>query len=72
MPKLRHALTGGVYELRPDGLVGVAEQGRSGVFYADGRWHSGELRHADPQMIGWIGGPRLGRRREPAPAKGES
>lgn len=60
MPKLRHALTGGIYQLEEDGLVYVEEGGRSGRFHADGRWHSGDLRQADPHLILWLGGPRLG------------
>jgi len=56
MPVLRHALTGGIYELQPDGAVRVDEQGRIGLFERDGRWRSGELRHADPHLIGWLAG----------------
>jgi hypothetical protein len=56
VPKLRHALTGGIYELQDDGLVRVEEDGRVGLFHADGRWHSGELRQADPHLVGWIAG----------------
>ena len=60
--KLRHALTGGVYELTDEGLVRVEENDRVGLFHPDGRWHSGELRHVDPQMVWWVGGPQLGTR----------
>ena len=59
MPVLKHALTGGVYELCDDGLVKVEENGKVGLFDAAGRWRSGELRHADPEMINWIGGPTI-------------
>ncbi len=57
MPKLEHPLTRGIYESRDDGLVEVTEDGKKGVFDLKGRWHSGELRYADPHMILWVGGP---------------
>lgn len=57
MPKLEHPLTRGVYESQDDGLVKVTEDGKQGVFDLTGRWRSGELRHADPHMILWVGGP---------------
>lgn len=60
MYKLRHVLTGGIYELQEDGLVRVEEDGKVGLFHPDGRWRSGELRCADPHMIGWVGGPKVG------------
>jgi len=52
-------MTGGTYELLESGLVRVEEGGLVGLFAPDGRWHSGELRDADPHMIGWLGGPQL-------------
>jgi phenylpropionate dioxygenase-like ring-hydroxylating dioxygenase large terminal subunit len=58
--RLRHPLTGGLYEALQDGLVRVEERGRLGVFHADGRWHSGELQEADPHLLQWVGGPRAG------------
>jgi len=72
MAKLRHALTGAIYELQESGLVRVEENGRSGLFHPDGRWHSGELRSADPHLLGWIGGPRLEPRLLPDAANGGS
>lgn len=60
MPRLRHPLTQGIYESLDDGRVRVEEDGRVGFFTADGRYDSGELRHADPHMIGWVGGPQGG------------
>ena len=57
MPKLEHPLTGGIYQNRDDGRVEVEEDGLVGIFNLDGSWHSGELRHADPHMIVWVGGP---------------
>jgi len=47
--KLRHPQTGAIYETVEHGLVRVSEEnGRSGLFHPDGRWHAGELRSADP------------------------
>lgn len=60
MPKLEHPLTRGIYESLDDGLVEVTEGGKTGRFDLTGRWRSGELRHADPHMILWVGGPQLG------------
>ena len=67
--KLRHPLTGGIYETRDDGLVQVEESGKTGLFHPDGRWHSGALRDADAHLIGWVGGPPRERR---GPAAGGS
>lgn len=58
-----HPLTRQVYRLTDDGLVEVydPETGRRGIFDEHARWQSGELRHADMQITGWVG--RLARRR---------
>lgn len=57
---LRHPFTQALYE-RDDDLVRVTTtDGLTGRFRADGRWVSGELREADPQLCGWIAGPKLG------------
>lgn len=56
MPSLKHALTGGIYELQPDGLIKVTENGQVGLFQADGSYESGELTHADLHLLGWLGG----------------
>ena len=47
MPALKHPLTGAIYTLRPDGLVDVDNNGLRGVFYFDGRHHSGDLTFAE-------------------------
>jgi hypothetical protein len=66
---LRHPFTHALYEkdedaAGPTGLVRVtATDGAVGRFHADGRWASGELREADPQLCGWVAGPKLGSRR---------
>ncbi|WP_340375214.1 transposase [Streptomyces sp. SS7] len=65
-----HPLTGHVYRLTEDGLVEVTdpETGARGVFDFQARWQSGELRHADLQMAGWVG--RLAQRRTAPPQEG--
>jgi hypothetical protein len=58
MPKsMKHPLSGFIYELTPEGLVQVSDpaSGRSGVFDSTGHWYSGEIREADPQILGWVG-----------------
>jgi hypothetical protein len=58
--KLRHPLTGAIYEIQEeDGLVRVELDGVSGVFDAEGVWQSGELKSVDPQLCGWVGGRQL-------------
>lgn len=53
-PSIRHPFSGAVYALLPDGNVRVSGDGAEGVFRPDGRWVSGVLREADPQMCVWI------------------
>ncbi len=66
--KLRHALTGSIYQTRDDGTVIVEDSsGRRGVFRHDGAWVSGELRDADPHFLGFIAGPQLPSRRTAEP-----
>ena len=56
MPVMKHALTGGIYELQDDGLIKVTEDGKVGIFAPNGAYQSGELRHADLHLLGWLGG----------------
>lgn len=56
MPILKHALTGGIYELQEDGLIKVTEDGKEGIFSADGAYLVGDLKHADLHMLVWLGG----------------
>lgn len=65
MPKLRHPLSGSVYDLGDDGLVVVESNGRTGRFDRDGTWISGELRTADPELCRWISDPRTPSRHRP-------
>lgn len=57
--KLKHAISGAVYELLEDGRVKVENNGLVGYFNADATFDSGELRQADPHMICWLGGPQM-------------
>ncbi len=60
MRQRRHALSGALYDVRPDGNVDVTSRdGTTGTFTPDGEWISGELRHADPHLCGWLAGPQL-------------
>jgi hypothetical protein len=59
MNGIRHPFTRALYELDGDGAIRVTLDGKSGRFTSEGRWLSGELREADPQLCGWVGGPRV-------------
>ena len=59
MNGIRHPFTGALYEPAGGGMVRVTEGDRTGLFAGDGRWLSGELRACDPQLCGWIAGPRV-------------
>jgi hypothetical protein len=54
-----HPFTRALYERIDAEHVRVTLDGARGVFSPDGRWLEGELREADPQLCGWLGGPRL-------------
>ena len=58
MPKsMKHPVTGFLYSLTADGRVQVSDPAsdRVGIFDSTGRWFSGEIRDADPQILGWVG-----------------
>lgn len=58
--RLRHPLTGHVYERGEDGRVRVTNaRGEVSVFNADATWVEGPITHADPNMLNWIGGRQL-------------
>ena len=59
MRKRRHALSGALYEVGADGNVYVEKDGRHGVFTSRGRYLSGDLYSADPQMCLWLAGPQV-------------
>ena len=53
-PAIKHPFDGALYELQEDGTVLITDGDKQGLFKRDGRWISGELREADPQMCVWI------------------
>jgi phenylpropionate dioxygenase-like ring-hydroxylating dioxygenase large terminal subunit len=58
--KLRHALSGFIYERGDDGLVHVTDhKGNVSKFTSTGQWVEGNIRNADPLMTDWIGGKQL-------------
>ena len=59
MRKRRHALSGALYEVGTDGNVYVEQDGRRGVFTPSGRYLSGDVYTADPQMCLWLAGPQV-------------
>jgi len=69
MPKIRHALSGAVYDADADGGVVVDKDGVIGHFDKEGNWLDGELRVADPEMCRWIADPQLENRHRQALAE---
>ncbi|MBW2401731.1 MAG: aromatic ring-hydroxylating dioxygenase subunit alpha [Deltaproteobacteria bacterium] len=58
--KLRHPLSGHIYERRDDGLVCVTDHdGHISIFKEDATWIEGPITQADPNMCDWIGGKQL-------------
>jgi nitrite reductase/ring-hydroxylating ferredoxin subunit len=56
--KIRHALSGSIYERLELGRVKVTTtSGKSGIFDEAAHHLEGELHHADIQMCNWVGGP---------------
>lgn len=56
-----HPINGASYADLGDGVVEVtdAKSGKRGKFRFDGVWLEGELTHADPHFLLYIGGPKL-------------
>jgi hypothetical protein len=64
-----HPFTRALYEQDGNGNVRVSVKGRFGLFSADGRFLEGEIYEADPQLCGWVGGPKVAHHRiQPAQA----
>jgi hypothetical protein len=59
--KVRHPLYNQLFEQLPNGEVRVEDldTGEVGFFDRFGRPLRGELKYADPQLIGWVGGKPL-------------
>jgi len=58
-----HPFSKALYEQDGEGNVRVSKDGLIGIFAIDGRYLSGEIREADPQLCGWVGGPQVGNQR---------
>ncbi|MEM7019054.1 MAG: hypothetical protein AAF512_17140 [Pseudomonadota bacterium] len=43
------------YELDQDGNIRVSKDGKFGIFTTEGRYLSGDIREADPQLCVWVG-----------------
>jgi hypothetical protein len=59
MPKIRHPLSGVIYDIADDGTVVLERDGRTGRFTTEGVYLDGDIKTADPQLCGWIGGVQL-------------
>ena len=67
--KLRLPQGAATYEIDTDGLVLVtSREGVTGRFTDQGEWVEGELKHCDPHVCVWVGGPQLMSRHEEARA----
>ncbi len=59
-----HPFSKALYEQDGNGLVRVTtKDGRTGLFRTDGAWVEGELFECDPQLCGWVGGPKVAHHR---------
>jgi hypothetical protein len=64
MNGLRHPFSGAHYEQDGTGHILVtSSRGQAGLFTPKGKWVSGELEEADPQLCGWVAGPIVGNHR---------
>ena len=59
MRRLRHALSGTLYEAIGDGRVRVTRGDNTGLFQWTGEWVEGDLTQADLHMLVHVGGPEL-------------
>lgn len=61
---LRHPFSRAVYEQDGGGNVKVTTtDGKVGRFTSGGVWIDGEVFEADPQLCGWIAGPKVAHHR---------
>ncbi len=58
-----HPFTKAHYEQDGNGNVRVSSKGHVGLFSPDGRYIEGDIYEADPQLCGWIGGPKVAHHR---------
>ncbi len=68
--RLRHPLTGWIYEDQGDGKVKVTTpRGDSGLFTAFAEWIEGDLKDANPHLCLWVSGEQLKEVRRVNPAE---
>ncbi len=60
---VRHPFTRALYEQDGNGNVRVTHNGQTGLFEPNGTWIEGEIFEADPQLCGWVGGPKVAHHR---------
>jgi hypothetical protein len=56
---LHHPRSKALYEQDGHGNVRVTLDQHVGLFRADGSWIEGDIFEADPQLCGWIAGPKV-------------
>ncbi|HCV00741.1 MAG TPA: hypothetical protein DGL25_06015, partial [Dehalococcoidia bacterium] len=54
-----HPLSGATYTELGEGRVRVEKAKKYGIFQWDGIHIEGDLKHADPHLLQWVGGPEL-------------
>jgi hypothetical protein len=60
---MRHPFSKALYEQDGNGNVRVSKDGKVGLFTSSGEWLDGEIFEADPQLCGWVGGPKVAHHR---------
>jgi hypothetical protein len=53
-----HPIDRKLYERDGNGNIKVSKDGVWGIFAIDGRHLEGEMYECDPQLCGWVGGPK--------------
>ena len=56
---MRHPFSNALYEQDGSGNVRVTKNGKWGLFRPDGSYIDGEVFEADPQLCGWVAGPKV-------------
>jgi hypothetical protein len=58
-----HPFSKALYEQDGAGHVRVTLNNKVGLFTPTGTWIEGEIYEADPQLCGWVGGPKVAHHR---------
>jgi len=56
---MRHPFSNALYEQDGNGNVRVTMNGKWGLFRPDGSYVDGDVFEADPQLCGWVAGPKV-------------